>query len=121
MAHSIITQLVGQIPSSLNREKFWLALQAERLDSNAIRQDVHRFILERFIPKVVGCAVLGGVGLVAAIAGTIVTWVSNSPISWVVGGAGFIGFVTASEIWHPLCQSDVWLEQWDYFGEDILL
>ncbi|MCZ6535019.1 MAG: P-loop NTPase fold protein [Chloroflexi bacterium] len=102
MAHSIITQLVEQLPSTLDREKFWLALQAERLDTNAIRQDVHRLVFERLIPKVVGWVTLGVLGLGAAIAGAIATLASSSPLSWSVGGAGLFGLVAAAGpgAWH---------------------
>ncbi|HKO98828.1 MAG TPA: P-loop NTPase fold protein [Pyrinomonadaceae bacterium] len=51
MAQTIISQLVEQIPSTLEREKFWLQLQRERLNFDAIRRDIHRALFERFLPK----------------------------------------------------------------------
>ena len=69
LAHAIISQLVEQIPDPVEREKFWLALQYDRLDFNAIRSDIHRVIFERIFPKIIGCAVVGVVGLLLLIGG----------------------------------------------------
>lgn len=53
MAHCIISQLVEQLPDQIEREKFWLKLQAERLDFSAIRRDVHRALFEKVLPTMV--------------------------------------------------------------------
>lgn len=50
MAHCIISELVKQLPTQVDRERFWLALQAERLDFNAIRRDIHRAVFEKVLP-----------------------------------------------------------------------
>ena len=87
LAHCIISQLVDQIDNQLEREKFWLALQAERLDFNKVRQDVHRAIFERFLPKALVAVSLLAFGAVAmALAfggrcGLAVTGRSVAPLS----------------------------------------
>lgn len=51
LAQSIISQLVEQIPTALEREKFWLALQLKRIDVGAIRSDIQKAVLDEWIPK----------------------------------------------------------------------
>lgn len=53
MAHCIISDLVEQLPTQVDRERFWLALQAERLDFSAIRRDIHRAVFEKVMPAMV--------------------------------------------------------------------
>lgn len=53
MAHCIISELVKQLPTQVDRERFWLALQVERLDFNAIRSDIHRAVFEKVLPAMV--------------------------------------------------------------------
>ncbi|HWN09720.1 MAG TPA: P-loop NTPase fold protein [Pyrinomonadaceae bacterium] len=67
MAYSILSQLVGQLDSPVERERFWLALQAERIDFNAIRRDIHRMVFERVAPWIVTWALIGVVGLMVAL------------------------------------------------------
>lgn len=67
MAYSILSQLVGQLDTPVERERFWLALQAERIDFNAIRQDIHRMVFERVAPWLVTWAFIGVVGLMVAL------------------------------------------------------
>jgi len=67
MAYSILSQLVGQLDSPVERERFWLALQAERIDFNAIRRDIHRMVFERVAPWLVTWAFIGVVGLMVAL------------------------------------------------------
>ncbi len=50
LAHCIISQLVAQLPNQIAKERFWLALQTERLDFNAIRRDIHRAVFEKVLP-----------------------------------------------------------------------
>lgn len=61
LAQSIISQLVEQIPTALEREKFWLALQLKRIDVGAIRSDIQKAVLDEWIPKltVTFCISLG--------------------------------------------------------------
>jgi hypothetical protein len=63
MAHCILSQLVSQMNSQFERERFWLALQAERIDFNAIRRDIHRVVFERVAPWIAIWAAVGVVGL----------------------------------------------------------
>ncbi len=53
LAHCIISQLVEYLPKQLDRERFWLMLQAKRLDFNAIRGDLHSTLLEKVFPMIV--------------------------------------------------------------------
>jgi len=69
MAYSILSQLVGQIDSQFEREKFWLALQAERVDFNVIRRDIHRMVFERIAPWIVISLAVGVVGLLLFVVG----------------------------------------------------
>jgi hypothetical protein len=69
MAYTILSQLVGQIGSQFEREKFWLALQAERVDFNAVRRDIHRMVFERIAPWLVIWLVVGVLGLVFCLVG----------------------------------------------------
>ncbi len=49
MAHVILHQLVARLEPA-EREKFWFRLQQSRINVDAIRHDVHRWVLTRFIP-----------------------------------------------------------------------
>ena len=49
-AEEIITQLIAQIPSKLDQEKAWLALNLRRLDRQKIRQRLHAILFKKFIP-----------------------------------------------------------------------
>lgn len=72
LAHSIISDLVKQVPDPIDREKFWLALQANRLDFNKIRTDIQMTIFKQVVPKVLNLGMLliagllvgGGIALV---------------------------------------------------------
>jgi hypothetical protein len=65
MAYCILSQLVAQIPSQFEQEKFWLALQAERIDFNAIRRDIHRVVFERIAPWLIIWILVALLGLLA--------------------------------------------------------
>lgn len=58
LAHAILHQLAGRLDSRRRREEFWLRLRVKRLDEDAIRRDLHRLVLERFLPLAVGYLVL---------------------------------------------------------------
>ncbi|HEX7679986.1 MAG TPA: P-loop NTPase fold protein [Thermoanaerobaculia bacterium] len=57
MAHVILHQLVARLEPA-EREKFWFRLQQSRINVDAIRHDVHRWVLTRFIPA--GVVLLAG-------------------------------------------------------------
>jgi len=62
MAYCILNQLVSQIPDQWERERFWLALQAERIDFAEVRRDIHRAIFESIAPWLIlwgGFALIG--------------------------------------------------------------
>jgi len=51
-AHEIINQLIGQLPTQVQQEKAWLALNLRRLDRQKLRSKVHQTMFNRFIPAV---------------------------------------------------------------------
>lgn len=53
LAHAILHQLAGQIPSRKKREEFWFRLQLNRLDTATIRRDFHLMVLGKLIPAAV--------------------------------------------------------------------
>jgi hypothetical protein len=57
MAHVILHQLVARL-DPVEREKFWFRLQQSRINVDAIRHDVHKWVLTRFIPA--GVVLLAG-------------------------------------------------------------
>jgi hypothetical protein len=57
MAHVILHQLVARLEPE-KRELFWFRLQQSRINVDAIRHDVHRWVLTRFIPA--GVVLLAG-------------------------------------------------------------
>jgi KAP family P-loop domain len=62
LAHAILSQLPARL-STRERELFWLRLQWRRIDAGSVRRDVHRAILERFLPRALGWL---GLALLAA-------------------------------------------------------
>lgn len=85
MAYSILSQLVGQIGNQAEREKFWLALQAERVDFNAIRQDIHRMVFEGVAPWIGISIILAVIGVVVIVVG----YFAGSGI-WGAGSGGVV-------------------------------
>lgn len=71
LAHAILSQLPARLTRK-DRELFWLRLQLRRIDPGAVRADIHRAVLERFVPWFAGlvvlalCAVLAGIALLAS-------------------------------------------------------
>lgn len=66
LAHSVITQLVEQLPHPAERERFWLSLNARRLDPEAVRREIHRVVVERALPGILRLSAIGIVLLLAA-------------------------------------------------------
>jgi KAP family P-loop domain len=88
MAYSILSQLVAQIGDQAEQEKFWLALQAERVDFNAIRQDIYRMIFERVAPWIGMAMMLAVIGFVLIIVGVLagnVLWGSGGGLVMLAG------------------------------------
>lgn len=81
MAHAIIHQLVGQLPT-IQQEKFWLDLHLERVDKQAIRQRLYRDVLIRALPWML-------MVLVVAIIGTVL--IVSDKVAWALGAAGLVG------------------------------
>jgi hypothetical protein len=84
LAHAILAQLPARL-SPKDRELFWLRLQLRRIDPSAVRSDIHRAALERFLPRLAGWLVLGlgavivaGFALLAGGLGAVGTAVAGS-------------------------------------------
>jgi hypothetical protein len=95
MAYSILSQLVGQIGSQFEREKFWLALQAERVDFNVVRGDIHRMVFERVAPWI-------AISLAVSVVGVLLFMVGFAGGNILLGGGG--GFVLLSGVVIPVVQ-----------------
>jgi hypothetical protein len=69
LAHAILSQLPARL-SRKDRELFWLRLQLRRIDPSAVRSDIHRAVVERFVPLFIGAlAALIVVGLTLLVSG----------------------------------------------------
>lgn len=51
LAHAILHQLADKLDSQLDKERFWFRLRMTRINTLAIRRDIHKLILERMLPK----------------------------------------------------------------------
>lgn len=51
LAHAILHQLADKLDSQLEKERFWFRLRMTRINTLAIRRDIHKLILERMLPK----------------------------------------------------------------------
>lgn len=80
MAHAIIHQLVGQLPT-IKQEKFWLELHLERVDRQAIRQRLFRDVLTRALPWML-------LTLLVVVVGTIL--IATDKVAWALEATGFL-------------------------------
>lgn len=90
LAHATLSQLakqLGELKGPVQREKFWLMLQAARVDFGAIRRDFYKYLLGRFLPKLV--CYLGAVSALVVFAG-IAGW-----SGWFGGGVSLAGALAA--------------------------
>jgi TIR domain/KAP family P-loop domain len=55
LAHAILAQLPARLEPR-DRELFWLRLQLRRIDPGAVREDIHKAALEKFLPMLAGRA-----------------------------------------------------------------
>ena len=69
LAHEIISQLVAQLPTALDREKFWLTLQLRRLDTAAVLRDLRGAAIERIAGYVFSWATLGALVIAGGVVG----------------------------------------------------
>ena len=53
LAHCILSQLTSRLETRA-RELFWLKLQLRRVDAAAVRRDIHRAAVEKFLPVLTG-------------------------------------------------------------------
>jgi hypothetical protein len=82
MAHVILHQLVARL-EPVDREKFWFRLQQSRINVDAIRHDVHKWVLTRFIPT--------GVGLLAVALALLARELFVPLATWATLGAAVFG------------------------------
>ncbi|MGD1044709.1 MAG: P-loop NTPase fold protein [Bacteroidota bacterium] len=88
MAHTIISQLVAKLPSRIEQEKFWLHLQMKRIDSAAIRRDIHRVIFEKLSLWLIMFFCIGVVG-----AFVIVSFWGFNQFLWFTSVPPFLGSI----------------------------
>ncbi len=94
MAYAIISQLVDQIPDQLDREKFWLYLQAERINFQEIRRSLYQLIFERVLPWMAVFITLSIIGLVFAFFGAAIENIAiakSGSIATIAGALSAIG------------------------------
>lgn len=96
MAHCIISELVEQLPTQVDRERFWLALQAERLDFSAIRRDIHRAVFEKVLPTMVRW-LLGLVFIASAL--LVIASVAWGNMLGLWGGVSLSLFASLNRLW----------------------
>lgn len=96
MAYAILTQLVDQIPNQIDREKFWLYLQAERINFQEIRRSLYRLVFERALPWVVFGLIMVITGLVFAILGAAT---DSLPMAQNGAIAMIAGFLSTAGSW----------------------
>lgn len=95
LGYCIIDQVVKQLPDAAQRERFWLELQIERLDYQAIRQDMHTMLLEQFLPKFAYTAIVGGLGLLLALGGAVLGAMGESNAT-LAGGSGLAAMAAST-------------------------
>jgi hypothetical protein len=90
MAHAILHQLVDRFKDPADRELFWFRLQQARINTEAIRTDIHHRILQRFLPYGIALVVLTVLAIAIA---------AFPPIAALLGGAGITGGAYAIFKW----------------------
>jgi len=90
MAHAILHQLVDRFEDPADRELFWFRLQQARINTEAIRTDIHHRILQRFLPYGIALVVLTVLAIGIA---------AFPPIAALLGGAGITGGAYAIFKW----------------------
>ncbi len=127
LAHSILHQLVDQLPKRLEKERFWFRLRLTRINTHAIRRDVHKLILERLLPKgLVGIAMLLTILLMASsklLAETAVgqfldknLWLNTLPMFGVVLHSAY-SFLNKNRDWALDNKLAQYIDEPDYQGD----
>jgi hypothetical protein len=92
-AHEIIQQLVSQITNPVDREKFWLYLNAARIDTDKIRQDIYAKLFQKIW-------VFAAIALAFALAlGAAILLLANLPIAIATSTAGLLTSIIARFNW----------------------
>ncbi|CRK57707.1 hypothetical protein [Alloactinosynnema sp. L-07] len=68
LAHDLIRQTTERM-SSVDRERFWLALNLSRVDTEAVRRRIYRIVLSRLLPTLAWLGAVVAIGLVLTLAG----------------------------------------------------
>ena len=87
LAHEIISQLVEQVPSPVEREKFWLTLQLRRLDTAAVLRDIRGAAFERIAGQLLSWATLGILVLAVGVIGLLLAVAASQPSLTASGAA----------------------------------
>lgn len=90
LAHSIIEQLVGNIPNQIDRERFWLSLQLSRIDHHSVRQEIHKKAFGELMPFLIR---MGMAGLIIVIL-SLFLWLPGGASKWVTGGTLSVSVIT---------------------------
>ncbi len=119
MAHAILHQLVGKLPTSIKQEEFWLRLRWKRLNKEALRNDFHKMILERFIPKAIYYALLGILLLVSLwlVKQDALTAFGGLGASMLAGVAHFFASRKFAEKWTLQDKFSEYVSEPDYEGK----
>lgn len=81
LAHTILHQLASKL-DPLAEEKFWFKLRLARLDTQAIRRDIHKLLLGRWLPKGLTYLSASALTLTTTALTTVGnTWLSALPIA----------------------------------------
>lgn len=93
MAHAILYQLADRL-SRKDRELFWFRLQQSRINTGAIRSEIHNRILRRFLPIGIGVAILTAAAVLlgaffpaASLASSVATLLGGAGVSALAYGA----------------------------------
>ncbi len=119
MAHAILHQLAGKLPSSLKQEEFWLRLRWKRLNKEALRKDFHTMVLERFIPRAIYYALLGILLLISLwlVKHDAVTAFGGLGASMVAGALHFFISRKFAEKWTLQDKFSEYVQEPDYEGK----
>lgn len=71
LAHEILTQVTDRL-SRGDRERFWLALNSRRVDTEVLRRRVHRLVFARLLPWLLCIVIASAVALLLFLAGVVV-------------------------------------------------
>ncbi len=97
LAHAILAQLPARL-SPRERELFWLRLQLRRIDPAAVREDIHKATVEKFLPMLAGWVALI---IAAALAGglALLVWGLKTIGAMTAAGGVVSGAIAVRAAW----------------------